>query len=136
MGIDSLIESAWDLTPYSFILDWFVNVGDTMMSWMPNFGFKNLASWNVVRTTETQKTSIVGSYAAEGISGLYKYTTSEFTIGIGSATRILTTVERTPNYSLPVIPQYVGKLSPAKLLDLGIILSGLKSSASYVKTGM
>lgn len=52
-GIDKLAETVWELIPFSFIIDWFCNIGDTIAALTPNAGVEQRASWRVLRETLT-----------------------------------------------------------------------------------
>lgn len=41
-------SAAWELVPYSFVVDWFVGVGDWLSAHRPTPGFRYLASWLTV----------------------------------------------------------------------------------------
>jgi hypothetical protein len=60
-GLDSIAESAWELMPYSFILDWFFDIGETLASWTPEMGVKKLASWVVTEVTTTQMVRVTSA---------------------------------------------------------------------------
>lgn len=135
LGFDSIVESLWDLTPYSFILDWFFNVGDTIMAWTPVMGFKTLASWITVEETVIQKTSITGMTVNHGVNGTYTYSPIESSIGYGSTSRLVRKKTRIPDYQRPFIPSWDMNLDALKLLDLGLIIKNVRKNATYVKTG-
>ena len=44
LGGFDFISSAWELVPFSFVVDWFVNVGDWVASWQPMVASKVLTS--------------------------------------------------------------------------------------------
>jgi hypothetical protein len=46
IGFDfsKLITTPWELLPYSFVIDWFANVGDYINSLIPQFGCRQLGS--------------------------------------------------------------------------------------------
>lgn len=114
-GADQLAETAWELFPFSFIVDWFANVGDTIAAWTPNLGITQRASWVTVRTLEQATNSgrspviPVTGYTVVASVGQFQY-----------GTRV-TTVERVPSPRLEVFPSLLVRLDGFKLLDLGII---------------
>lgn len=128
-GLNALFETAWDLTPYSFILDWFINVGDTLKSWVPVIGVTPLASWTVVTTTKTQTSTIVNPTVVRNDGGGYYFPDGgTYSTGTGTtAFRVTTTVQRVPNPDRSLIPNISLNLDFLKLLDLGIIASNFKS---------
>jgi hypothetical protein len=134
-GLDQIVESAWDLIPFSFIVDWFFNVGETLSSFAPNVGMKTLASWVVGEITTIQTSTIVGSKFKGGVIGSYNYTADSCYVGGATYHTIKRTKVRIPNYSRPVLPNFRLNLDPLKLLDLGIIILRGRKLASYVKTG-
>lgn len=50
-----LVTLPWELIPFSFVADWFVNVGDYLNAHVPAFGYKQLAS---CLTTTRYRTSV------------------------------------------------------------------------------
>lgn len=138
-GIDKVPESVLELIPYSFIVNWFFNISDTVSSWTPNMGVKELASWVTVERTDIQqiacsvtcKTTVLGADRTLGAllySGpLYK-----------SVTTITKT--RTPNPQLAVLPRLNVNLDTAKLIDLVLIgrnlwqSGGISSVSSMVRS--
>lgn len=47
---EAIPVSAWELIPFSFVVDWFVNVGDYIQAMTPKLGVKHLAGWTTVHT--------------------------------------------------------------------------------------
>lgn len=50
-GLDQIALSAWEIVPFSFILDWFWNIGNTIAALSPKTGVTKLASWYTVELT-------------------------------------------------------------------------------------
>jgi hypothetical protein len=137
LGLDSILESLYDLTPYSFIVDWFTNLGDTIMAYTPNYGMEPMASWIVKETTVVQTSSIaVHDLLFSPYYSVYKYDDRGSTASGGLATRIERKKVRIPNYDRSPFPRITLNLDPLKLLDLGIIIANVRKNASYVRTGM
>jgi hypothetical protein len=118
-GVTEPIETLYELLPYSFVLDWFFNVGKLIASWSPNVGLKKLASWSVVTETTFQQSTITSAYN----TGSYNY--RNYRNESGTYTKTSVFQYRTPEPSLPVLPVYSLHLNKAKLLDLGIMIRNL-----------
>lgn len=61
MGFTQSVAAAYDLLPLSFVLNWFINMGDFILAWQPNAGVKDLAAWVKTTTRISQTTSVHGS---------------------------------------------------------------------------
>lgn len=133
LGGWSIAASAWDLVPYSFICDWFFNVGDTLLSWMPIVGGKVLTSWAVSLVTTTQLTKLgASSVDLTSTSSVYRSAHASYNYsGEMSKTTIVKT--RVPRPERPVIPSLDINLDPLKSLDLGIIIKGLFNETNLYK---
>jgi hypothetical protein len=59
MGFLPTLQNAWDLIPYSFVLDWFINVGDFLARLD---GQDRLRRLNIRYTTSSRKTTVVRNY--------------------------------------------------------------------------
>jgi hypothetical protein len=56
-GLDQPLESLWEIVPFSFIVDWFFNIGDIISSYSVNTALKPQGSWvtNRYELVETLK---------------------------------------------------------------------------------
>jgi len=128
-GLDSLAEAAWDLIPFSFIVDWFVDIGTFIAAWTPEMGLKPLASWYTVITDVTKERNIgpwsgrvvksgSSSYRNQNLTRFYQAKKTEQTI----------TKSRVPDPRRSNIPTVNINISDAKLLDLALILRQLASN--------
>lgn len=124
-GFDQPIEAVWELVPFSFIIDWFFNVGSTIAAWTPNVGTKPLASW-VKITTTTKITCAVTSL--EVIPDVYPQQDSRgrSISGSGSWTRLSVTTTRNPDPRRPFLPRLDINLDALKLVDLLLIGNKLR----------
>nr|APG77290.1 hypothetical protein [Wenzhou levi-like virus 6] len=53
LGLFNVATAAWDLVPYSFVADWFVNTSGVLHSLNPNPIYESLASWATRRVEHT-----------------------------------------------------------------------------------
>ena len=123
IGTGELLQSTWELVPFSFIVDWFFTIGTTIAAWAPKVDRTQLASW----TTITQKTVVV--YRVVGWEGVGIYnswweSSSDTTVnaceGRYTVTKEVTT--RTADPSLSAIPSLDIRLNVAKIADLAAII--------------
>lgn len=118
-GLDQPIDALWELFPFSFVVDWFFNVGKTIASWTPKAGIKTLASWLVIEDITLAsiegESSVLGSWTHPQIAE------NEYTISGGAVRKLTHLTTRVPNPSHPILPVWSVRLDAAKLLDLIIM---------------
>lgn len=129
-GLDQPIEAMWELTHFSFIADWFFNIGQTIASWTPNLGTKDLASWCTFSETlkGTEKVVNIESLVSPTWSG-YGYNNAVHTAICSDAYTIgeRFTKTRNPNPKRAIWPTYNVNLNVLKILDLAIIAKSVFS---------
>lgn len=118
-GVDQLAETAWELMPFSFIVDWFVNVGQSIAAASPNSGVTQLASWVTTKESIVMTNTIVGSYAPA--DPYWDRTCSGLFSGVDKREELVLSRSKDPQVSY--WPQVNVRLDTFKVLDLGIILS-------------
>lgn len=118
-GFDQVIETAWALVPFSFIADWFVNIGNTLASWTPEMGVTVLGSWYTI--TDTMSLSTKPTHAVYIPYNQYDVGGIAWING-GDTLKTSTTVTRVVKPERPIIPSLKVNLNALKLLDLAIIL--------------
>ena len=130
-GIDQPLESAWELVPFSFIIDWFFSIGDTISAWSVNPSLRPLSSWATFRhITNEVRTSL--SFELAGQNG-YAWDSPEVTHGnSGLASN---RVWRKPIAARTVLPRFDLKLDLAKIIDLGLIGRSLLSGKRPYQKG-
>lgn len=122
-GCGDILQTTWELVPFSFIVDWFFQVGKLIASWAPKIGLKTLASWYVVDDTTTLSvTAETGTSLASGYNYINTYNRQ------GTYSKVLRTKYRIPNPDRPILPSCNVRLNNLKLLDLSIIATGLYNS--------
>lgn len=111
-GEENLTESAWELIPFSWLIDYLFNTGNFFAALNPNLRFDVLGSW--VSVTELQEVQwSVNSISA--IEGDTKYDVSYQDLRERRAKRIHT---RYAHPSLPAHPHINVRLDWAKMLDI------------------
>jgi hypothetical protein len=124
LGLAQPMESLWEIVPFSFIVDWFLNIGDTIAAWTPNYGLNTLSSWYVLREKYYRKRTMWydnnvwwGTYGSNyRWNGGYTHSASDC---LHDITVIKTT--RVPNPRRSILPTINVKLDGFKLADLVII---------------
>lgn len=117
-GLDQPFESIWELIPFSFVVDWFLNVGKTIASWTPNPGIKGLASWSVVEDTTSYVITVESSSSNWNVP---KKLMDTYSVTGGQIVKTVWTQQRMANPLLPIIPSFNFRVDAAKLLDLVIM---------------
>lgn len=124
-GVDQPIETMWELLPFSFIIDWFANVGDTIAAWTPNAGVTQLASSVTVRDMRAFTNQVVSSRStAYEVLSDFAYANLTYTPG-APHTRGELVLERITDPQLAVWPRINLRLDGYKLTDLGIIIRNI-----------
>lgn len=79
MGFDwsAVPVTAWELIPFSFVVDWFVNLGDYIQALTPKVGVRYLAAWTTVhrrnlsrRVTTKAKLNVSGWFTQRDTNGV------------------------------------------------------------------
>jgi hypothetical protein len=72
LSIHNIVPTLWEFLPYSFVADWFVNVGDWLSAVVPKGGVKVLASWTTRKSETVYTRELTGSpktYGSRTITG-------------------------------------------------------------------
>jgi hypothetical protein len=98
LGLDStaLASTAWEVVPFSFVADWFVNTGAWLSAITPNPYLANLGVWVTTSCEEAKAYSMTGKVTVAGVvnEGL----------NCGSSSVLEKTLQRTINPPLPLTP--------------------------------
>jgi len=99
LGLDfkSLVTLPWELIPYSFVVDWFLNIGDFIGSLAPSPGYRQLGSCFVVEREMTTTYTAIGTTVPSGtytvvrpVSGnVYRYQKSKTRHSVGSGSIVI-----------------------------------------------
>jgi len=125
-GTTDLVESVWEIIPFSFIADWFVNLGDYLSALAPNFDVDVLGTWFKVTDYKYLKfTPTKMWYEHNG------YTRASSQMLQSHPVRWeVTTTTRYVNRGKPSYPRLNIRLDGLKLLD---ILAILKENVKHLR---
>lgn len=119
--LSQVVPTAWELVPWSFLIDYFVSIGDTLSAW---FTSTSNVAWSQ-RTVRTERTRDLHSGVISSIDGMV--TTRRYQSGrfIYKRTRYVRTSSTIP------IPGLVFKMPPldsAKWLNIGALALASRES--------
>lgn len=125
-GLRQPVEAVWELVPFSFVVDWFFNIGQTLASWTPNFGLRTLASWYVVEDVIYQSATLhsPGTTLPAG-TPIYVPIQNHYVLENVAVSKQVTTKVRIPNPQRSVMPSFKLRLTLPKLVDLAIMLRNM-----------
>lgn len=61
LGLDQIPVTAWNLVPFSFVVDWFANIGDFINSLVPRLDLVHMGSCYTITETVTTTVSAIGT---------------------------------------------------------------------------
>jgi hypothetical protein len=116
-GIDP-ITTAWEVVPYSFVIDWFLDVGTWLSAVSPFSGAKELGSMASVKDQYTLMTSDVWEFNRGGHSGSFT----------GRSTVLeVEQYSRFPHEG-GVLPSWNPRITPARIIDLiSLVFAGRRN---------
>lgn len=118
-GLDQPLETVYELTPFSFILDWFFNVGTIIAAWSPQSSLKTLTSWIVEQHLITWTLRLNNFLPVDSPGVDWRTAVDE---NLGSEYKWGTTIKRRlPLPDRPIMPIFDLKLDMAKIADLAAI---------------
>lgn len=117
-GIDQIAETMWELTPWSFVIDWFANVGDWIAAHTPNAGVRQRASWVTIRKS-LKKTQTVSAVRWNLVAGQTAITLNP---PKATYTQEELVLERVVDPDISTFPSTNLRLDAYKLTDLTIMI--------------
>lgn len=134
-GFDKTASTVWELIRFSFILDWFIDVGSWITAWEPIARGKFLCAWTTVSSNVRHQvdTSMEIENYPEGTSSGYQGAISRNTVRgpltvTGEplrSTGIRKELTRTPKSNPPFLPTINVRLNGQKLADILSLLRGV-----------
>lgn len=129
LGMDQLYTTAWELVPFSFVVDWFINIADLLAAWSPQVHADVLTSWVTVVRNDNQSRVITGYSRGKVPFSNPTWvwiTPTTTTIRQSIPNTIITSYkERIPQPDRPAIPSLNIRLSVAKMVDILALVRGL-----------
>lgn len=118
-GLDEYLGAAWELTKFSFVVDWFLNVGEKLQALSPSLSQRVLATWAVVREEDRTLRSYTGNWESER-SPLFAHYGKNDLVECDEAWDSVTTstTTRLADPALNPIPNWDFNLNAAKIGDL------------------
>jgi len=120
LGANRILQTAWELVPYSFVIDWFLNIGKTIDSWIPQPGVTTLGTWRTLVTHQSYEMKTVGFQPGSNVDSLV----SSISVSHNVTKR---TIVRVGNPATPVLPSLSVRLSTLKIADLLGLLSQIRN---------
>lgn len=101
LGLDDPLSTAWEITPWSFVIDWALPIGDWLAAINAS---KYYTDWQVVSTSYTKvEAKLKGSSASAQDAWGYRYAWSSVVSGAWNMLRITREIQNTlPMTTLPV----------------------------------
>lgn len=122
-GLGNNFETLWELTPFSFIIDWFLNIGDIISAWEKNASLGVLGSWVVEKELVTERNTLTNVSFDRWVP--LGYTISNVTWQNATQEVVKSVQCRTITTERPIIPSFKMNLDASKILDLATIAAGL-----------
>lgn len=120
-GLDQPVEALWEIIPFSFIWDWFFNIGRVIAAMTPNVGVKRLASWVVTKDVTTYETWVEDSWIDPTYLADYQHSRVYSVEGAHYEKMTQLTTREVDVFGKISIRANI-RLNLPKLLDLAIIL--------------
>lgn len=115
-GLDAVASSAWELVPFSFVIDWLFNIGTLIQAWEPRTEFNARAKYDVVRRSSLSRVSYVpGSLVVYNDNMSVKQVSANYQF-------YEKYTERFVDKPLPLLPNVANNLNIPKLADLLALL--------------
>lgn len=120
-GFDPLI-TAWERAPFSFVVDWFIDVNSWLQAWTPFAGARSVACSVSVKTEYNIKKSATLMWGGPLHDGTYN--------GNDMTEIYVKSYERSPS-GAALLPSWNPRLTPERLLDsLALLLGGKRAIMS------
>lgn len=125
LGLTNPFLVAWELVPWSFVVDWFIPIGNAISSWDATLGLSFSSGWKSVKVSNhfTRSTSLSPLHPRNFFAG------GGFTYG-DTESFVRTTLTGFPS---PKLPEFKNPLSVEHALNAIALLAGFKKTAYFEK---
>lgn len=121
-GLNNLLLSGWELVPFSFIVDWVVDISGYISAWSGNYTLPVVGSWQTV--FHTYKGRQARSYGGR-VSQTSEYRYEGFYSHDSETTEVVKTTARVANPQVPELPPIRLRLNWKRLADAVALAMGL-----------
>ena len=123
LGLDNPLEAIWELIPFSFIIDWFVNVGDVISAILLNPSLSPVCSFVTEEVTRTAIVQCTGYSWNNDLEPCQVHSRIHNTMVMtpGYVNTFITAKRRVPLAERYSLPRVRVKMDLAKLTDLALI---------------
>lgn len=132
-GVEQFPLAAWELVPYSFVVDWFIPIGNWIEALTPKLGIKILAE-GIVVSNDRILSRMCSAQSAPIVDGLVRYTRT----GVLNNTDIYSTSvkERIPSLKevLLQLPSPDVKLNVKRVADSVALLLQITGKSRTIRT--
>jgi hypothetical protein len=109
--VTSIPITLWEVVPFSFVADWFVNVGDVLSAWEAKMHLSTIHSSVSRRTTLESTLSRISTGTSGWLGG-----------GVGTGSEQILVRERAPRYIPSLVPSFNVNLTNGRVADAAAIL--------------
>jgi len=82
-----LLTLPWELIPYSFVVDWFVNIGDFIGAMSPSLGWTQLGSCHVLKREKVLQLAPLQTTPGSAVEAILKPATGSYKLTQTSVSR-------------------------------------------------
>lgn len=129
-GFLAFPSSAWELIPFSFVVDWFTPVGDWLQAFDPKVGVVQLASGYTLRR-ETTLSRVIHAYQSPPDTDGHKYRPIVSAVGHADVLKV-TDLTRVVPLGFPALPPIDVKINVKRAIDSLALLRGVSRSSIRV----
>lgn len=122
LGFGQIAETVWETLPFSFLIDYFFNVGSVVASWTPQAGTNVLTSWVTTEKSVLQQLTYHDFHVKSGYTHSVPVTVDPYISSDGgSYSKLVVETKRIVEPDRPILPTFIPDIGVAKLADIILI---------------